>query len=95
VNHKNGDCADNRAENLEWVTQSENQLHAYDTSLQASGSKHGRAKLTEEQVREIIERHAAGDSQTSLAREYPDNQSMISKIVRGDFWKRTTQEHDR
>jgi len=41
VNHKNGVKTDNRASNLEWVTQSENHIHSY-IKLRRKGSGYGK-----------------------------------------------------
>ena len=89
VNHKNGIKHDNRLENLEYVTMSENQKHSVAMGLlkPLQGSKHGNAKLNEEKVIEIKKRLAKGESQASLGREYGVHEQIIYKIKHGISWK--------
>lgn len=53
VNHKDGVKTNNHYTNLEWCTPSENNIHARDTGLSASGDKVYNSALTNEQVKEI------------------------------------------
>lgn len=94
VNHKDGNKLNNCLDNLEWVTSSENNKHAYNTGLKESfslkGDKHGRSKLTKEQVnyiREVyIPRHKEF-SGVALAKKFGVHPSLISSIIKNKHWK--------
>ena len=91
-NHKNGIKTDNRLINLEWITRSENQKHAYSTGLQVhpKGEDWHRAKLTEDQVRRIkfIYKNTKPERGyiTKLAKALKVNHHTISDIILEKTW---------
>lgn len=90
VNHKNGNKADNRVENLEWVTESENVKHTYRElgRVGTRGSRDGMAKLTEADIPVIRELLASGMSQRKIAQRYGVSSVTICFISTGECWSR-------
>lgn len=88
VNHKNGVKTDNRVENLEWSTRSENQIHAVRTGLRKIQrlEKSPASKLTNVQVTVIREAIRHGHMQKDIAKYFHLDQSTISRIKTGHNW---------
>jgi len=84
--HNDGDPSNNNVTNLRWDTQSNNYNDRRKHGTCNSGERHGKARLTCENVLEIRRRAASGDTQQSIADDFETTQSRISEIVRFKSW---------
>jgi hypothetical protein len=92
VAHWDGDPTNNAIANLRWATRAENEADKKRHGRDNRGERHGRAKLTEPQVREIRQSWAAGVSQPQIASRYGVDRSTVSLIVTRRTWKHITDE---
>ena len=98
VNHIDGKKSNNSVKNLEWVTSSENNLHAYRIGL-AGGHKHNKSKLSKENVLYIREHYKPYNSiygAAALSKIFKVQRQTVSKAAHGDTYASDNGEiHDK
>ena len=92
INHIDGNKLNNNITNLEWVTNSENMLHAFKTGLQKpiGGTKHYNSKLTIKQVNWIKNNYIPQNKKfgcNALSKKFKVSPSQISNIINQKSYK--------
>lgn len=87
VNHINGNKLDDRVENLEWCTKSENILHAYRTGLKTSPE--GNRKFTDKKIQKVRSLRLKGLKHREIAKRLKMGISTVTHILLGTRRKLT------
>lgn len=88
TNHVDFDRANNKFENLEYVTHKENCRHSQHTRTASlpRGEKHYQAKLTEHDVRDIRDKFANHVSLKEICTQYTMSSRTIRSVLRKKSW---------
>lgn len=91
--HWDGDLENNSVSNLRWTTAKENigDKVRHGRVSRTRGEIDGMSKLTNDEVRRIRARCAAGERQRDVAADYEVSQPTISDIITGRSWSHLEQ----
>ena len=89
VNHKDGCKLNSFVSNLEWCTNQDNAIHAFETGLRVSpkGEQQGLSKLSESDVRHARELCVSGISTSKIAVTVGLNKASCREMLIGKTWK--------
>lgn len=92
VNHIDGNKYNNRADNLEWATKSEQMKHAYKMGLKKPmrGTLQPRSRLSETDIKWIREHYKAHDKEfgmNALAEKFNVSGCCIKRAVKGTTYR--------
>lgn len=89
--HNNGDCCDNRLENLRWDTHKANAADMGQHGTSPRGERQPRAKLTEAIVREMRRLNVIeGLGSRRLSKIFPVSRTCIERVIYHRTWKHIT-----
>ena len=99
INHKDTNKSNPHYKNLEWVTYSENNNHAFANDLNRKGEDSPKAVISENQVIEIckhLDEHKLTYSEIAdvVGIKSPDASSLISTIYKGIAWRHISKDFD-
>lgn len=88
VNHKDFDTRNNTVENLEWMTQRENNNYSrkaghYYYSEKAHEKARLNRKISDDKAKLIFEEYQTGTKQSDLAAKYNVTRAFVCRLVRG------------
>jgi len=87
VRHSDGSTHDYSVGNLKWGTHADNEADKREHGTLALGERNHQHRLSEEQVREVLDRVSAGESKASISRYFHVHRTTISLIALGKKWK--------
>ena len=87
VLHADGNRQNNAVSNLRWGDGFQNYADSVRHGTAARGTRQGHARLTLDQVREILKRLAAGERQSDIAAHFGVHKGTVCQIKRGKNWR--------
>lgn len=85
--HNDGNSLNNAAKNLRWDTIKANRADSIAHGTLARGEDFPQAKLTDDKVRMLRARNAAGESPKALAKEFGIHKRNVFRVLNRDTWK--------